>query len=244
MTQQRLQKVLASAGVSSRRAAEDLIARGTVTVNGRVAVVGQPVDPDADIIRVDGRLITAGAHLYLALHKPEGYVSTTVVESGQQSIMDLTTVEERVYPVGRLDLDSAGLLLLTNDGDWANLVLHPRYEIEKEYVVVVRGHPSKAKMEQLRLGVRLPSGDTTSPAEVRTVQRTETTSTLEITVHEGKKRQIRLMMAAVGHPVMKLTRVRIGPIRLGALERGASRDLTVEEVEAVRVAARAARHDA
>jgi 23S rRNA pseudouridine2605 synthase len=245
VTQERLQKVLAARGVASRRAAERLIAAGNVTVNGAIATIGQAIDPEQDQILVNGQPVAIPvSNRYLALHKPEGYVTSTVGEEGQRTVMDLIDAPERLYPVGRLDLDSAGLLLFTNDGEWANLVIHPKYEIEKEYVVVVRGHPSRQVLDDLRSGIRLPTGEVTSRCQVQTMHRTETTTSLQITVHEGKKRQIRLMMAAVGHPVIKLTRVRVGPVRLGGLAKGAWRDLSREEVEAVRVRAGTAKREA
>jgi 23S rRNA pseudouridine2605 synthase len=243
LAQERLQKVLASRGISSRRAAERLIAQGTVTVNGQVAAIGQSVDPDWDEIRVDGRLVVStGENRYLALHKPEGYVTSTVSEHGERTVMDLIDIPERVYPVGRLDVDTAGLLLLTNDGEWANLVIHPKYEVDKEYVVVVRGHLSRSETDTLQGGIRLPGGDVTSPAKLEAMHRSEGATTLRITVHEGKKRQIRLMMAAVGHPVIKLTRVRVGPLRLGALAKGTWRELTPAEVDAIRASADVGKH--
>lgn len=237
MTRERLQKVLAARGVAARRAAEALIERGAVSVNGTVAVLGQSVDPERDDIRVNGRLIEAveGAR-YIALHKPEGYVTSTVSVRGERTVMDLVDLHDRFYPVGRLDLDTAGLLFMTNDGAWANLVTHPRYEVEKEYVAVVRGHPTPGELDTLRRGVRLPTGTVTAPADVEVLQRTDTGVTLRITVHEGKKRQIRLMLAAIGHPVLRLTRTRVGPVRLGALPPGRWRDLTAAEVEALRTA--------
>lgn len=238
MTQQRLHKLLASRGVASRRAAERLIAEGHVTVNGETAAVGQAVNPERDLVEVNGRPVTTTeTGRYLALNKPAGYVTTTVGEEGQRTVMELIDVPERLYPVGRLDLDSAGLLLFTNDGDWANLVIHPRYEVEKEYIAVVRGHPSNKDLDILRNGVRLPTGEVTGPCTIRALHRTETTTSLQITVREGKKRQIRLMLAAVGYPVIRLTRVRIGPIRLGDLKPGMSRELTPEEVNAMRTSA-------
>jgi 23S rRNA pseudouridine2605 synthase len=238
VSQERLQKVLAARGVASRRAAERLIVEGSVMVNGRTATLGQSVDADRDEIRVRGRLVVAPKrNRYVALHKPEGYVTSTVSEYGEQTVMDLVDAPERIYPVGRLDVNTAGLLLMTSDGDWANLVIHPRYEIEKEYVAVVRGHPTPRELETLRTGLRLPGGDVTSPSQVEALHRAETTTTLRITVREGKKRQIRLMMAAVGHPVIKLTRVRVGPIRLGELPSGKWRELTEVEVDAVRLQA-------
>lgn len=242
MVQERLQKVLASRGVASRRAAERLIAQGSVTVNGRTASVGQSADPERDEIRVDGRLIgSTTRNRYVALNKPVGYVTSTASEHGELTVMDLIDEPERIYPVGRLDLDTAGLLFLTNDGEWANLVIHPRYAIDKEYVAVVRGHPTPREIGSLRLGVRLPSGDVTSPSEVDAMHRAEGSTTLRIIVHEGKKRQIRLMMAAVGYPVMKLTRVRVGPIRLGDLTIGTWREITEVEVNDMRACAEVGR---
>jgi 23S rRNA pseudouridine2605 synthase len=238
LTQERLQKVLSSRGVASRRAAERLIADGQVTVNGAIASLGQSVDPHRDEIRVLGEPVPeVDTRRYLALHKPAGFVTSTAGEPGQRTVMDLIESEERLYPVGRLDLDSAGLLLFTNDGEWANLVIHPRYEIDKEYVAVVRGHPSNQTQDVLRTGIRLSTGETTSPCNVEALRRTDTTTVLQIIVREGKKRQIRLMMAAVGHPVLRLTRVRIGPVRLGDLEKGKWRELTEAEVEAMRAGA-------
>lgn len=240
MSDQRLHKVLASRGVASRRAAERMILEGRVTVNGVTAVVGQSIDPDEDRIEVNGRPIThTNTSRYLALHKPEGYITSTVGEEGRKTVMDLIDAPERLYPVGRLDLDSAGLLFFTNDGEWANLVTHPRYEIDKEYVALVRGHPSNQELDVLQNGIRLPTGGVTSPCRVESSHRTETTTSLQVTVHEGKKRQIRLMLAAIGYPVLRLTRVRIGPIRLGDLARGTWRELTPEEVTAMRVTAEA-----
>jgi 23S rRNA pseudouridine2605 synthase len=235
LTQQRLQKVLASRGIASRRGAERLIADGLVTVNGVTASLGQAVDPSRDDIRVSGEPVpVVDTRLYLALHKPEGFITSTAGEPGQKTVMELIDADERLYPVGRLDRDSAGLLLFTNDGEWANLVIHPRYEIDKEYVAVVRGHPSNQVLDVLRTGIRLPTGESTSSCLVEALHRTETTTALRIVVHEGKKRQIRLMMAAVGHPVLRLTRVRIGPVRLGDLKKGAWRVLADEEVAAMR----------
>ena len=240
MAGERLQKVLSSRGVASRRAAEQLIRNGVVTVNGNVAELGQSVDPVRDEIRVDGQLVAdPSPACYIALHKPTGYVTSTASERGERTVMDLIGLPGRLYPVGRLDADTAGLLLLTSDGEWGNIVTHPRYEIEKEYVAVVRGHPSAEQIAVLSRGVRLITGEDTSAATVAVVHRSETTTTLTVTVHEGKKRQIRLMMAAIGHPVVKLTRVRVGPIRLGWLTPGEWRNLSDGEVEGIREAAKA-----
>jgi len=235
---ERLQKILASAGIASRRRAEALIAGGDVMVNGAVAVLGQSADLDVDSIVVRGRPLAAPRARYVALHKPAGYVTTLRGHGGEPTVLHLLDLPERVYPVGRLDRDSGGLLLLTNDGDWANLIAHPRYGIEKEYEVLVRGNPSLPVVAHLERGVRLETGAVTAPARVRRLGSGDGTTRLSLTLTEGKKRQIRLMCAAVGHPVVRLTRVRIGPIRLGRLPVGHVRDLTEQEVESIRERAR------
>jgi len=241
---ERLQKVLAWRGVSSRRAAEDLIAAGEVTVNGRTAVIGDSVDPDADVILVGGWPVGRPARMYLALHKPRGYVSSVRRTHGEATVLDLVPVGSRVYPVGRLDKDTSGLLLLSNDGEWANVVAHPRYRVEKEYLALVRGTPSAASLRRLREGVALPDGGTTAPATVVSRGRVDGDTLLSITVIQGKKRQIRLMAEAMGNPVITLSRVRIGPLKLGDLPEGEWRHLESEEVESIRRYGRAnARRD-
>lgn len=234
MGQERLQKVLAQRGVASRRTAEAMIAQGAVTVNGMPAVVGQSVDVESDVITVNGEpLLPASHHRYLALHKPAGYVTSLRSTHGEKTVMELVSVKDRVYPVGRLDRDTSGLLLLTNDGAWANMVTHPSFEVDKEYTVTVQGRPSEEVLHQLRQGVLLPSGDRTSPARVELIRQFEGKAEVSVTVVEGKKRQIRLMMAAVGHPVTSLRRDRVGSIRLGSMGEGQCRDLLPEEVEGI-----------
>ena len=232
---ERLQKVLANRGVASRRRAEELIASGEIEVNGSVARVGDLVEPETDLILVRGQVLepVAGA-VYLALNKPRGYVTSLRSTHGERTVMDLIDIAERVYPVGRLDKETSGLLLLTNDGDWANTVTHPRYRVEKEYRAAVRGRPSTKAVEHLREGVLLPDGSMTAPAQVSVLSTDGGNTLLAITVLEGKKRQIRLMAEAVGHPVVGLRRVRVGPISLGSLEEGGWRQLTSEEIESVR----------
>jgi pseudouridine synthase len=235
----RLQKVLAGAGVASRRKAEEMIAHGQVIVNGRVAALGDTVDPAADRIEVNGRpVVVARGRVYLALNKPTGYISSARSERGEPTVLELVGHRERVYPVGRLDKGTSGLLLLTNDGDWAHLVTHPRYGIEKEYEVLVSGHLTASTLRRLSGGVELPDGSKTSPATVRRVSARGGNTLLSLTVHEGKKRQIRQMCQAVGHPVLELRRVRVGPIRLATLGVGAWRHLQPKEVEGVREQAR------
>jgi 23S rRNA pseudouridine2605 synthase len=231
----RLQKILAAAGVASRRAAEDMIAEGRVTVNGDTALVGQRAHPGRDEIVVDGRVIELpGEKLYVALHKPTGFVTSLASTHGEQTVMEFMETSHRVNPVGRLDKDTSGLLLFTDDGDWANLVTHPRYGIQKEYEVTVHGKVSDGALLQLQRGAPLPDGTKTSPATVSMVSQTASATTLLVTLVEGKKRQIRLMFAAVGHAVELLRRERIGTVRLGTLDEGQSRVLSLHEVQGIR----------
>lgn len=235
----RLQKVLASRGIASRRACEGLIAAGEVTVNGQVATLGVQVDPEHDDIRVRGRSLAGPIEpVYLALNKPLGLVTSTVSTHGEQTVMSLLGKAGSVHPVGRLDKDTAGLLFLSTDGAWANLVTHPRYGIEKEYRATVAGRPSPETLRQLRSGVALPDGTRTAPAQVDVIAQRATWADLRIVLHEGKKRQIRVMCATVSHHVRELTRVRIGAVRLGTLPIGAYRELSEDEVECIREDAR------
>jgi 23S rRNA pseudouridine2605 synthase len=232
---ERLQKILASSGIASRRRAEELILMGAVTVNGERAQLGMLADTDLDIVAVNGKPVRPlESHVYVALNKPAGYVSSLRSTHGEPTVRDLVPLAQRIFPVGRLDKDTSGLLLFTTDGEWANLVTHPRYEIEKEYEALVSGQVSGASVLRLRGGVTLPDGSRTGPAVVRIVQQERARTRLSVTVMEGKKRQIRLMVAAVGHPIIELRRVRIGPIVLGKLAEGRWWRLPNEEVEAIR----------
>jgi len=241
----RLQKILSAAGVASRRTAETLILQGRVSVNGRtVTELGTRADPSRDEIRVDGRRIRTAVRLrYLLLNKPKNYVSTRRDPQGRRTVMDLLKgVCEAVYPVGRLDYDSEGLLLLTNDGDLAAALTHPRHAVERVYRVEVRGVPDERAISALKRGIVL-DGRRTLPATVRVISTpgratgSRTTTVLRMTLREGRNRQIRRMCAAVGHPVVRLTRIRIGPIQDDRLRPGEMRDLTPAEVRALRKAA-------
>lgn len=236
---QRLQKVMAAAGWGSRRTCEDLIAAGRVTVDGEVAVLGRRVDPDHDRIEVDGVPIGVRPGLvHYLLNKPEGVVTTAHDTHGRPTVLDLVPAEPRVFPVGRLDLDTSGLLLLTNDGDLANLIAHPRHGVDKEYLAeVVGGRVSAGALRRLREGVQLDDGPT-APARVSQPE----PGVLRITIHEGRNRQVRRMCEAVGHPVRRLVRTRIGPIADRSLEPGAWRELTVAERRALRDALAASTH--
>ena len=243
--QVRLQKILSTAGIASRRAAETLISEGRVTVNGEtVSELGSKADPDTDDIRVDGRRVkSASKRRYILLYKPRGYITTRSDPERRPTVIDLLTtggVREYVYPVGRLDYDSEGLLLLTNDGELADRLTHPRHGIGREYHVRVRGVPDEQALERLRKGIAL-DGNRTAPAEVAIHKRIETArgddALVSIVIYEGRNRQVRRMLEAVGHPVSKLKRVRIGPITDDHIRPGEFRDLSEREVEALRRAA-------
>ena len=230
---EKLQKVLARAGVASRRAAEILIMEGRVTVNGEVADVGRRVDPVADVLEVDGALVTTNPDLvHYLLHKPAGVVTTASDPQGRPTVLDLVPAEPRVFPVGRLDLDTEGLLLLTNDGELTQRVTHPSHGVEKEYLAQVQGAASRQTLRALREGVELDDGPT-APAKVSQVS----PGLLRITIHEGRNRQVRRMCEAVGHPVERLVRTRIGPITDTTLQSGQWRTLDPDEVAALARAA-------
>lgn len=226
---ERLQKVLAVRGWGSRRVCEDMISEGRVTVNGEVAVLGRRVDPDHDTVEVDGVPIGVKPGLvYYLLNKPEGVVTTAHDPQGRPTVVQLVPDEPRVYPVGRLDQGTEGLLLLTNDGDLAHRLAHPSHGVEKEYLAEVQGRPSQGAVRRLRDGVELEDG-MTAPAKVSQ----PSPGVLRITIHEGRNRQVRRMCEAVGHPVTRLVRVRIGPLRDAALAPGEWRELTLAEVRSL-----------
>ena len=240
---ERLQKILSAAGVASRRAAERLIADGRVSVNGTTVLdLGSKADPQTDRITVDGsRVKTAVPLRYVLVNKPTGMVTTRSDPERRRTVLELIPPElGYLYPVGRLDYDSEGLLLLTNDGELAARLTHPRHEVPKVYRVRVRGVPDQAAIERLSRGIPL-DGHRTAPASVKVVKRFETPrgtdSIVELTLREGRNRQVRRMCEAVGHPVMTLGRVQFGPLRDPGLKLGHSRDLTASEVRALQAAA-------
>jgi len=236
---ERLQKVLARAGFGSRRTAEGLIADGRVTVDGTVARLGQRIDPGHQRVEVDGVPVSVREDVvYYLLNKPRRVVTTAHDPEGRPAAVDLVPSEPRVFPVGRLDYDTEGLLVLTNDGELAQLVTHPRHGIEKGYLAEVSGVPSRAAVRALREGVTLDDGPT-APAGVRVVQRQRENAALEIVVHEGRNRIVRRMCEAVGHPVRRLVRTRVGPITDRRLAPGEWRQLRPNEVRALYAAATA-----
>jgi len=234
---ERLQKILSQAGVASRRTSEQLMLEGRVTVNGAtVRELGTKADPAADDIRVDGRRIRpAEQHRYLLLNKPRGYVTTRSDPQRRPTVLDLLGgVREYVYPVGRLDFDSEGLLLLTNDGELAARLTHPSHQVARVYEVRVAGIPNSRDLERLARGVTI-DGRRTEPAQLQVVpDRTADRATVRITIHEGRNRQVRRMFDAIGHPVDELRRVAIGPIRDARLKTGTWRDLSAPEVAALK----------
>ena len=227
-SRERLQKVLARAGIASRRASEEMIQAGRATINGRTAALGDKVG-DSDRIELDGIPVLRDPNLvHYLLHKPRDVVSTASDTQNRQTVVDLVPSTIRVYPVGRLDADSEGLIILTNDGDLTHRLTHPSFGVPKEYLVHVEGIPQRSALRSLREGIQLDDG-MTAPAQVSMPDQ----GLLKITIHEGRNRQVRRMCAAIGHPVVRLVRVRIGPITDSSLTAGSWRELTNEEVRSL-----------
>jgi 23S rRNA pseudouridine2605 synthase len=231
MAEERIQKILAHAGYGSRRACEKLITAGRVTVNGKKAELGAKADPAIDTIQLDGRTVSAPeSYTYLAIYKPRGVVSSTKPEPGRRTVLDLVETQRRLYPVGRLDIDSEGLMLLTNDGELTNLLTHPRYGHEKEYRVLVSRHPDDKQIATWGRGVVLEDGYRTKPVKIRLEKLHGKGAWLRVTMTEGRKRQIRQTASQVGLNVVKLIRIRIGPLTLGNLKPGQYRPLKDQEI--------------
>ena len=235
MAPERVQRLLARAGFGSRRACEELIVEGRVTVNGTVAVLGGRADPDADRVQVDGLEVNLDPNVrYYALHKPTGVVTTMRDPQGRTDIRPFLPEDgPRVFPVGRLDRDSEGLLLLTNDGELANALTHPRFGVEKEYLAEVAGIPTAKHVGILKRGVELEDGPARA-ASARVAARAGERGAIRLVMTEGRKREVRRLLDAVGLPVTRLVRVRVGPVRLGDLGPGERRELTHEELVALR----------
>ncbi|MBR0289053.1 MAG: rRNA pseudouridine synthase [Selenomonadaceae bacterium] len=226
---ERLQKLIARAGICSRREAEKLILDGKVSVDGKIIrELGAKADPSKNKIRVDGKILRFNTEkIYLLLNKPRGYVSTVKDERGRKTVLDLLgeNFSERVYPVGRLDLNSEGLLILTNDGDLTNALIHPRFEVEKTYRAKISGDLTEEKLDKLRAGIELDDG-LTAPAEIYLLDK----DFVEITIHEGRNRQVRRMFAAIGCDVKRLRRIKFAGLTLEGLKVGEFRNLTAEEI--------------
>lgn len=237
---ERLQKVIAHAGIASRRKAEELILQGKVTVNGEVVKqLGTKVGPN-DVVEVNGIKVEKEAPVYFLFYKPKGVVTTVKDDKNRKTVLDFfPEVTERIYPVGRLDYDTSGILLMTNDGEFANLLTHPKYEIEKTYIAKVKGIPTREHLKQLQKGIRLDDG-LTAPAKVKflSANKRKNTAIIELTIHEGRNRQVRRMFEKIGYPVMKLKRERYAFLDLTGLNAGEWRPLTPHEVKQLIVLAK------
>lgn len=240
----RLQKLLADCGIASRRKAEGLIADGVVKVNGVPAKIGDKVDPKKDKVTVHGKpLVTKVRNVYVMLHKPRGFITTMSDERDRRCVAQLVSdIPERVYPVGRLDRDSEGLLLLTNDGEFANALTHPSRHVPKTYRVTVRPSITDDQLTQITMGIVI-EGQKTAPATVRVISQEPGRVVLEIVLYEGRNRQIRKMCEALGLEVARLKRIAVGPVKLGMLQQGDYRRLTREEVKKLLAAAKPARRE-
>ncbi|MCP3936357.1 MAG: rRNA pseudouridine synthase [Actinomycetia bacterium] len=226
---ERLQKILARLGLGSRRTCDDMIAAGRVTVDGEVATLGQRIDSDSAIVEIDGSRVPVRPDLvYRLLNKPGQVVSTASDPQGRKTVVELVPGEPRVFPVGRLDYDTEGLILLTNDGDLTHRLTHPSFGVDKEYLAHVEGNPTRGTLRRLREGVELEDG-MTAPAKVSQ----PSPGLLRIVIHEGRNRQVRRMCEVVGHPVLRLVRTRIGPLAENKLKAGQWRELTFEEVRSL-----------
>ncbi len=240
----RIQKALSDAGIVSRRKAEQLVAEGKVTVNGRPAKVGHPINIKNDVVAIDGVRVDfprKKENIYIMVNKPRGYVTTTNDELGRRDVTQLVSnIKERLYPVGRLDKNTEGLLLMTNDGAFANLIMHPRNHISKTYRVTVHPDISDEQAVQLATGVNIGEGETTMPAIVHVLEKQAGRVVLQMTISEGKNRQIRRMCEAVGLEVGRLKRISVGPLKLGMIQPGKYRELKKSEVIALRNASKPA----
>jgi len=231
---ERLQKVISQAGVASRREAETLIKEGRVVVNGKVVTeLGTKVDSNNDKVSVDGKLIGSQENIYIVMNKPKGVITSVKDDRGRKTVIDLLEgISQRVYPVGRLDYNTEGLVLLTNDGELTNSLIHPKYKVYKTYIAKVQGIPSEDQLDLLRIGIKLEDG-VTAPAKVNIldIDPSHNITTFEITIHEGKNRQVRRMCDAIGYPVKNLKRIKFATLTLEGLRRGQYRLLSVDEVE-------------
>lgn len=230
---ERLQKFLAHAGIGSRRSCEELILQGKVKVNGFiVTALGTKIDPDNDKVEIDNNIIKSKEDMvYVLLNKPDGYVTTSKDPQGRPTVIDLIKrVNKRIYPVGRLDYQTEGLLLLTNDGELAYRLTHPKYKVKKVYQALVKGNPDEKTLQKLRKGIILEDG-ITQPAQVKILNKIKENTLLELAIHEGRNRQVRRMCKAINHPVLNLKRTQIGFLTLGSLPKGQFRFLTSKEIE-------------
>ncbi|SHE41828.1 MULTISPECIES: pseudouridine synthase [Caloramator] len=228
---ERIQKYIARCGIASRRKAEELVLQGKVKVNGKVIKEIVTVDTEFDVIEVNGKVVKPEENkVYIMLNKPTGYITSAKDQFGRKTVVDLVDVKERIFPVGRLDYDTSGLLILTNDGEVANKLMHPSKEIDKVYIAEVEGVPTREEMERFKRGLKIEDY-ITAPAKIKLLKIRDKTSIVEVIIHEGRNRQVRKMCSAIGHKVLKLKRVRIGSLELGNLKEGEWRYLNSDEIE-------------
>jgi len=226
---ERIQKIISLSGLCSRRKAEDLISKGKVIVNGKRATIGQSADPESDIITIEGKPLKKQPKKYYLLNKPKGYETTMKSTAGLPAVSSLIRSDVRVVPAGRLDADSRGLLIMTNDGELCHRIMHPRYTLDKVYELIVKGNISDEKIIMLRKGIKLDDGRT-KPCKADVIERKKGLTVLRMTLHEGKKRQIRRMLEAIGFHADDLVRIKIGNLTIGDLKEGSCRELTSKEV--------------
>ncbi|MDS0524449.1 rRNA pseudouridine synthase [Clostridium sp. SHJSY1] len=230
--EERLQKYMARCGIASRRKCEEIILSGKIKVNDIIiSELGTKVNSIKDKVEYEGKLILPEEKkVYIMLNKPEGYITSVKDEKNRQTVLDIINVQERIYPIGRLDYDSSGLIILTNDGEIYNKIIHPRVKIVKEYIALVKGEIKKVELEKLEKGIDI-GGYITAPSKVELLNYVEKNSLIKIGIHEGKNRQIRRMCSVVNHEVISLKRIGIGKIKLGDLKKGEFRDLSIEELQ-------------
>lgn len=228
---ERLQKYMAKCGVASRRKSEEIISQGRVSVNDKIIKEIVMIDEGIDIVKVDGQTISPEEkEVYIILNKPIGIITSVKDQFGRKTVTELVNIKERVYPVGRLDYDTSGLLILTNDGDMAYKLTHPSHEIEKVYEARIKGIPTMGEIEKFKRGLSIENY-TTAPSDIRILMKYENSSLVQITIHEGRNRQVRKMCNAINHPVIELKRIKMGGIELGDLKPGEWRELNEHEVE-------------
>lgn len=232
MKEERLQKYIARCGIASRRKAEEIILQGNVKVNGIIVKeLGSKINPEKDVVTVyDKKIHEKEEHIYIKLYKPEGYITTVKDQFNRKTVLDLVNIKERIYPIGRLDYDTSGLLLLTDDGDLANKLMHPKYHIFKTYEADIKGSISEDSINILKNGI-LIDGYKTAPAKVKLINRSQKNTSVQISIHEGKNRQVRKMFEKIGHRVIKLKRISFGNINLGGLMEGQWIYLTDDEIK-------------
>lgn len=233
--EERLQKYMAACGIASRRKCEEIILQARVKVNGKIVnELGAKIDEEKDLVTLDGKLIKKEKNkVYIALNKPKGYVSTVKDERGRKTILDLVDVTERIYPIGRLDYDTSGLILLTNDGDIYNKIIHPKQEKNKIYIALIKGIPTENDIEKFERGINI-DGYVTAPAKFKIIKKFKDYCEVEIIIHEGRNRQIRKMCDFINHQILELKRLQIGDIKLGNLPLGKWRYLNTKEIQSIK----------